>query len=194
MKADVYTVFLGTNDWWGGRPLGIMDDYSNNTGTGSVFGAFRIIIDKIRQLNPDAKVILITPMQRGDLVYLLNPTNNAYGSYKEKNGQSLEQFANAVIAIGKSEHIPVVDLYHEKQLGQKRLVNFKRLKDPATGNYENYRYPRYTQIPFDPQNDEYPYPPAAINITYDGLHPSDKGNEVIAAKLVKAFRKMGIGY
>src|SRR5690349_19405578 len=21
IKADIYTVFLGTNDWWGGRPL-----------------------------------------------------------------------------------------------------------------------------------------------------------------------------
>ena len=191
VKADVYTVFLGTNDWWGGRPVGRIDDYKNNTGINSVFGSFRIIIDKIHQLNQEAKVVLITPMQRSDFVYLLNATNNAYGSYKTKNEQSLEAFANAVITIGKMENIPVIDLYHDRKLDVKRLVNFKRLKNPVTGKYKNYRYPQFTQIPFDPKNDEYPYPPAAINITYDGLHPSDKGNEIIAKKIIKMFRQAG---
>jgi lysophospholipase L1-like esterase len=192
VKADIYTVFLGTNDWWGGRPVGSVDDYKNNTGAGSLFGSFRIIINKIRQLNQEAKIILITPMQRNDFVYLLNAANNAYGSYKTRNGQSLEAFANAVIAIGKMENIPVVDLYHDPRLNVKHMVNFKRLKNPRTGKYVNYRYPKFTKIPFDPKNDEYPYPPAAVNITYDGLHPSDKGNEIIAEKLIKAMKQVGI--
>lgn len=191
VKADVYTVFLGTNDWWGGRPVGSIDDYKNNTGANSVSGSFRIIIDKIRQLNPEAKIVLITPMQRNDFVYLLNASNNAHGSYKSRNGQSLEAFANAVIAIGKLENIPVIDLYHDRRLGLKYMVNFKRLKNPNTGEYVNYRYPKFIDIPFDPKNDEYPYPPAAINITYDGLHPSDKGNEIIAEKVVKTFKQIG---
>jgi len=191
-KADVYTIFLGTNDWWAGRPAGSIDDYKNNTGTGSLFGSFRIIIDKIRQLNQEAKIILITPMQRTDFVYLFKATNNAYGSYKTKNGQSLEEFANAVITIGKMENLPVVDLYHDPQLKLKHLVKFKRLKDPRTGKYKNYHYPKFTKIPFDPEHDEYPYPPAAINLTYDGLHPSDKGNEIIAKKLIKTLKEAGV--
>jgi lysophospholipase L1-like esterase len=191
VKADVYTVFLGTNDWWGGRPVGSIDDYKNNTGVNSAFGSFRIIINKIRQLNKEAKIVLITPMQRNDFVYLFNATNNAYGSYKTKNGQSLEAFVNAVIAIGKIENIPVIDLYHDPLLDLKNLVNFKRLKNLRTGKYENYHYPQFTQIPFDPKN-EYPYPPAAANMTYDGLHPSDKGNEIIAKKLIKTFRQIGL--
>jgi len=192
VKADIYTIFLGTNDWWGGRPVGSIDDYKNNTGTGSLFGSFRIIIDKIRQLNPEAKIILITPMQRSDFVYLFKATNNAYGSYKTKNGQSLEAFANAVITIGKTENIPVVDLYHDERLNLKHLVNFKRLKNPHTGEYKNYHYPKFTQIPFDPEKDEYPYPPDAVNVTYDGLHPSDKGNEIIAEKLIKTLKQVGV--
>lgn len=192
VKADVYTVFLGTNDWWGGRPVGSIDDYKNNTGTNSVFGSFRIIIDKLRQLNQEAQIVLITPMQRNDFVYLLNATNNAHGSYKTKNGQSLEAFANAVITIGKIENIPVIDLYHDSRLNLKHMVNFKRLKNPRNGKYVNYRYPKFTKIPFDPKNDEYPYPPAAVNITYDGLHPSDKGNEIIAKKVIHTFRQVGL--
>lgn len=192
VKADVYTVFLGTNDWWAGRPAGSIDDYKNNTGTNSVSGSFRIIIDKIRQLNQDAKIVLITPMQRNDFVYLFDGTNNAHGSYKPKDGQSLEVFANAVIAIGKIENIPVIDLYHDPLLNLKHMVRFKRLKNPRTGKYVNYRYPTFTTIPFDPKNDEYPYPPKAANITYDGLHPSDKGNEIIAKMIINRFRQVGV--
>lgn len=192
-KADVYTVFLGTNDWWGGRPVGSIDDYRNNGGTSSVFGSFRIIIDKLRQLNPAAKIVLITPLQRNDFVYLRNFENNAYGSYKPKNGQSLEAFANAIISIGKLEQLPVIDLYHERRLGIKHLVNFKRLKDTTTGKYVNYRYPAFTGIPFNPKTDAYPYPAEAVNITYDGLHPSDKGNAIIAEKVVKVFRRLELG-
>ena len=109
VKADVYSVFLGTNDWWGSRPVGTMADYENNTGFGTLYGSFRIIINKFRSLNPDAKIILITPLQRVDFVYIANFKNNAYGSYKDKKGQYLEQFADAIKAIGKREKLPVVD-------------------------------------------------------------------------------------
>jgi len=62
VKADVYSVFLGTNDWWQGRPLGAFADYQNNTGNNTVYGSFRIIINKLRSLNAAARVILITPI------------------------------------------------------------------------------------------------------------------------------------
>ena len=193
VKSDVYSIFLGTNDWWGGKPLGRLADYRNRTGSGTVNGSFRIIIDKLRSLNPAARIILITPMQRGDFVYLTNFKNNAYGSYKPKNGQTLESFAQAIDSIGRFEQLPVIDLYHTKSLAVKKLVKFKRLKDPQTGAYHNYPYPTYTTIPFTPETDEYPYPPDAINMTYDGLHPSNKGNAVISKQLVKVMKGYVVG-
>ncbi|MES2648888.1 MAG: SGNH/GDSL hydrolase family protein [Bacteroidota bacterium] len=188
VKADIFSVFLGTNDWWSGQPLGTLQDYQNQTGYKTVFGSYRIIVDKIRSLNNAAKIILITPMQRGDFVYFDNYKNNAHGSYKEKNGQALEQFANAVISIATYENFAVVDLYHKKQLSVKHLVKYKYLKDPQTGVYKNFTYPAYTKIPFNADSDKYPYPPAAIDITYDGLHPSDKGNAIIASMLVAIMK------
>lgn len=188
-KADVYSVFLGTNDWWQGRPVGTMADYQNNTGKATLYGAYRIIINKLRSLNNAAKIILITPMQRVDFVYLANMKNNAWGSYKDRNGQSLNQFAEAIKAIARLEHFPLVDLYHKNSLKHKKLVKFKRLKDPQTGVYKNYRYPSFIGVPFNPGTDEYPYPTGAIDITYDGLHPSDKGYVVIAGMLVKIMKK-----
>jgi lysophospholipase L1-like esterase len=113
VKADVYSIFLGTNDWWAGRPLGTFKDYQNNTGNSTVYGSFRIIIDKLRRLNKNAKVIVITPMQRADFVYIMDAKNNAYGSYKEKNGQYLAQFADAINIIREYEHFDVVDLYYK---------------------------------------------------------------------------------
>lgn len=188
-NADVYTIFLGTNDWWQGRPIGELKDYGNNTRNNTVYGSFRIIIDKIRAINPAAKIVLMTPMQRVDFVYLFNLKNNAYGSYKEKNGQSLEAFANAILAIGKSEQFPVVDLYHEKKLSLDKLVKFKRVKD-STGVYKDLPYPAFVGVPFNPETDAHPYPPESVAMTFDGLHPSDAGNAVIAEKLAKALKKL----
>ena len=188
-KADVYSIFLGTNDWWRGRPLGYLTDYQNNTGNGTMYGSFRIITNKLRSLNNNATIILITPMQRADFIYINDMKNNAYGSYKVKDGQSLEQFARAIDSIGNFEHFEVIDLYHNKEMKLKNLVKYKRLKDPKSGAYKNYSYPDFIDIPFHPESDEYPYPVDAINVTYDGLHPSDKGYVIIADLLVKVMRK-----
>ncbi|MDB5120330.1 MAG: lipolytic protein family [Sphingobacteriales bacterium] len=188
VKADIYSVFLGTNDWWAGRVLGTFNDYKNNTGNNTVFGSYRIIINKIRSLNGNAKIILITPMQRVDFVYINDLKNNAFGSYKDKNGQSLFMFADAIKEIAKHEHFDVVDLFNNTRMKINHLVKYKRVKDPQTGSYKNYKYPNFIGIPFNPETDNYPYPPEAENITFDGLHPSDKGYKIIANKLVKILK------
>jgi len=188
-RADVYSIFLSTNDWWGAKPLGTWEDYLNNAGPTTVHGAFRVMRDKIKILNPDAKIVFITPLQRVDFVYIKNFKNNAYGSYKPKNGQNLEDFANAIVKIAHYENCPVVDLYHMKSLAHKKLVKFKRLKDPATGAYRNFSYPDFIDVPFNPATDEYPYPMESIAMTYDGLHPSDAGNTEISNALVKILKR-----
>ena len=188
-RADIYSVFLGTNDWWRGQPIGTVNDYESKTGSETLFGSFRIIIDKLRSLNREAQIILITPLQRGDFVALTDMKNNAYGSYKTKNDQSLEQFADALVTIARKENLVIVDLYHKSGITQENMVKFKRLKDPSTGLYKNFTYPEYKNISFDPASDEYPYPPEAIDMTYDGLHPSDKGYEVIASMILNVIRK-----
>jgi lysophospholipase L1-like esterase len=187
--GDIYTVFLGTNDWWHGVPVGSWDDYRNGTGDSTVYGSFRVLINKLRSLNPAAPIVLITPMPRADFVYINNYKNNAWGSYKAKELQTLEQVADAVREIARQENLRCVDLYHDRRLAIPRLVHYKRLKNPQTGAYTDYSYPAYTAIPFDPATDEYPYPEEAIGMTFDGLHPSDQGNIEIARKVAKALKK-----
>ncbi len=187
-KADYYSIFLGTNDWWAGNASGELSDYVNQTGTQTVAGAFRVIINYLKEQNPDARLILITPMPRTDFVYLDNFKNQAYGSYQPKNGQELEKIVSVIRSIGFYEKIEVVNLFDRPELAIDRLVNFKYLKNPETGRYEEYGYPEYKDIPFDPEKDEYPYPPEAVNMTYDGLHPSDKGNELISSLLMEKLK------
>ncbi len=194
IKTDLYSVFLGTNDWWQGLPTGTLSDYKNNSGLNTTCGAYRIIINKIRVLNPAAKIILITPMQRGDFVYIHDAHNNAWGSYKPKNNQSLSGFADAVNAIGAYEHFPVVDLYYKSGIRTVNAVKFKRLKDSVTGAYSDYTYPNYIGIPFNPEKDQYPYPPEAIDYTYDGLHPSDKGYQTIANMLIPILKTYAVSF
>jgi lysophospholipase L1-like esterase len=188
--GDVYTVFLGTNDWWHSHRIGAWADYRDSTGDSTIYGCMRVLLDKIRSLNKDAAIILITPMPRADFVYIRNPANNAYGSYKDKDGQTLEAVAAAMMDIGRRERLVTVDLYHVKELAVPHLVHFKRLKDTATGVYRDYPYPEYIGVLFHPGVDEYPYPVEAMDMTYDGLHPSDKGHRVIAERLVKVMKKL----
>ncbi len=190
VKSDIYSVFLGTNDWWTCLPLGAISDYENNTGNQTVYGSYRTIIDKIRSLNSDAIIILITPLHRTDFVDLNNPSFFIHGDYApNKDGAYLSQYAEAIKAIAAAEHCQLVDLYNKSGITDKNAVNYSRLRDPHTNQYKNYTYPEYTAIPYHPATDDYPYPPEAMNFVYDGLHPSDKGHQLIADMLVKVMKK-----
>jgi lysophospholipase L1-like esterase len=92
--------------------------------------------------------------------------------------------------IARHENLRCIDLYHDRRLAIPRLIHYKRLKDPQTGAYRDYSYPAYTAIPFDPATDEYPYPEEAIDMTFDGLHPSDKGNIEIAKRVTKTLKRI----
>jgi lysophospholipase L1-like esterase len=190
-KADIYTILLGTNDWWTCLSIGTLNDYTNNTGNGTVYGAYRTIINKIHSLNSDAKIILLTPMQRTDFVDVNDSTSIIYGCYKaNKTGHFLSEYADAIKSIAKAENFKLVDLYNKSGITIQNAVKFRRLRDPKTGVYKNYTYPDYVGVPYDPRKDDYPYPLDAIDMTYDGLHPSNKGHQVIADMLVEVMKKM----
>ena len=188
--AEIYSIFLGTNDWGRGNRIGsLTQNYLGNTGSNTFYGAYRLLIDHIKQINSDAIIILITPMQRGDFVYHLNMMNHAHGSYRKSNGQLLSSFADAVIQLSNHESFHLVDLYNHVNLTIRDMVHFKRCKNLQTGVYTDLPYPAYVDVPFDPMNDLYPYPEPAGHMTYDGLHPSDLGNSIIAKLIVSVLEK-----
>lgn len=60
-KADYYTIEHGINDWGHSTPVGTIDDYINNTKNGTFAAIYRQLIEKIFEVNPNAKVVLCTP-------------------------------------------------------------------------------------------------------------------------------------
>ena len=186
-KADFYTILLGTNDWHHHIPVGGTEDFKHAQ-KGTILGNLGDLVKRIREKASDAPVIIMNPVERGDFVCIDDPENNARGSYAPDGGQMLAAIADQIFLECRGEKIYPVDLHKRCGFLQENVVHFKRVK--KDGRYQNLPYPDYVDVPYDPLNDEYPYPPEAVHMTYDGLHPSDEGSEVIAQILAETINKI----
>ncbi len=181
-KADLYTVILGTNDWRQLVPIGTVDDMREAV-PGTILGNLGVLIKRMRTASPCARIIVCTPVERGDFVYINDPNNNAHNSaLPEENGVYLREIAAAIREACQALDIECVDLHEESGFTVENVVRFKHVKTPD--GYRDLPWPDYAEYPFDPA-DEYPYPAEAIGLTYDGLHPSDEGNQRIADLLAE---------
>ena len=107
-EADYYSIEHGINDWGHSTPVGTIDDYINNTGNNTFAGAYRLLIDNIYSLNPDAKIVLCTPRKGyGFGGYL--PAH----WYDAQNGIYLKEYADMVKQIAEYESLPVADFFNE---------------------------------------------------------------------------------
>lgn len=186
-EADVYTILLGTNDWHAGIPLGSDSDFTEQR-KGTILGNLSVILANIRGKNPEAQIVVMNPVERGDFVYLLDPLNNAHGSYAEDQGRWLADVAEGIYTVCRAHGIEAVNLHDLCGFTPENVVKFKRVKTKE--GYRNLPYPDYVGLPINYEEDEYPYPVEAANLTYDGLHPSDIGNQVIAEIFAAALEKV----
>ncbi len=116
-KADYYTIEHGINDWGTSQPVGTIDDYINNANNGTFAAAYRKIVDRIFELNPEAKVVLCTPRKAyGFDGYLPNHW------YDPKNGIYMKEYADLVRQIAAYESFPLADFFNECA-GQRNLSN-----------------------------------------------------------------------
>lgn len=188
VKADFYTILLGTNDWFSKHtPLG--DELSfKEKRTGSILGNLGCIISRIRQVAKKAPIVVMNPVERGDFVYIFDHFNNAHGSYKPENGLFLSEVSKEIYRVVEGEEIYKIDLHGRSGFTPENAVHFKRLN--VNGKMTDIPYPDYTMLPYDPKEEEYPYPKEAIYMTYDGLHPSDDGNEILASLLANELNSI----
>ena len=107
VPAGLYTIEHGINDWGGRTPPGTMDDYKNDTGTGTFAGGYRKVVNAIRAANPDAVVILCTP-RKG---YGFNGFLPARCDAQQPNGYFLKDYADLVRNIAAYEKFPLADFY-----------------------------------------------------------------------------------
>lgn len=176
-EADLYTVLLGTNDWHQGIPMGSDTDFKSRNAE-TILGTLGILLDHIGEAAPKARIIVGNPVERTDFVYLWDPENNARGSYAPERGQTLSALSLAIIKCCETENVSTVNCHDLSGFTPENAVLFKRVK--RGDQVEDLPYPDYAGIPFSPKEDPYPYPPEAACMTYDGLHPTDKGCEILA--------------
>ena len=185
--ADLYTVLLGTNDWRRGVPLGKEDDFMEMI-PGTILGNLGCLISSIRKKAPAAHIIIMTPVERGDYVSIGDGKLHITGSYRPQAGQRLCDIADAIAQTAGKSGIWVVDLHGNAGFTVENSVRFKRLRE--TSGYRDYVYPDYVDVPYDCNCDVYPSPVEAMGMTYDGLHPSDQGNEAIARMLAEKMNEV----
>ena len=185
--ADFYTILLGTNDWFSRRtPLGSEADFQNGN-SGSILGNLRLLIDCIRSVSPESPIFVMNPVERGEFVYLFDSLNHAHGSDRPENGLWLKDVARQIFTCVRGKNIVPIDLHTRCGFTPENAVHFKRvLRD---GKTVDLTYEDYCHAPeFNPDTDPYPYPEEAIYMTYDGLHPSDEGAQIIAEILSSEIR------
>lgn len=185
--AEVYTVLLGTNDWHQGIPMGTTEDFLS-AAKGTILGNLGDLVKRIYAVNAQAKVLLCTPIARTDFIYLFDPYNNAQGSYAPEHGQNLADVAHGICAACAAASLPCINLFDTSGVTPENAVKFKQVR--TAQGVRDLPYPDYVGLPFDPASDPYPYPPEAHALTYDGLHPTDEGNEILATLIADALKKL----
>ena len=125
-SVDIITIWAGTNDWSYGKLLG---SFSDEIGHGQKYiPTLRYMIEYICKNRPMSKLFLITPHQRFCNSPAGSPntdyTLDEKGNYKNVNGDTLEDFANAIIEVGKYYSIPVIDLNHKGIVNKINYSNY----------------------------------------------------------------------
>lgn len=109
--ADLISVFGGTNDYGGNRPLGTMadarKDYEEASGKSFYYDVF-YVLNAIFTLKPDAQVVFSTPLKRGNVAgqTVVYPAANGVGV-------KFEQYVQAIKEVCSLFSVPVCDLFNE---------------------------------------------------------------------------------
>lgn len=156
--ADLVIVKGGTNDF-GGTALGDINDKKNTT----YIGALRILMDGLIEKYPNSQIVFLTPIKRCDGGQTVE-TKNGFGN-------TLNDYANAVVQLGELYGIPTVNIYTPEELDFTSNVISK------AGHDENGQW-HDTKC----EDDRMP----------DGLHPSGKGHKIIADYLLEKLEELGV--
>ena len=110
-EAELVTLAFGINDWKGDQKLGTMDDDIAVGGT--FYSNMRYCIEKIQKDNPDAEIVVISPMNC--CRYGLAEKNWALG-YKFYKSKTLEDIYNAMAEVCAYYKLPLIDLTHNEEI------------------------------------------------------------------------------
>ncbi|MFI3623152.1 SGNH/GDSL hydrolase family protein [Vagococcus fluvialis] len=93
-NADIVTLFGGTNDIGVGTHLGKIDSQDPN----ETFGALNLLIDFLKEKNPNGKIYLFTPL---------------YSSKENRSEKDMNELVKGFEEIARIKDIKCIDMYHE---------------------------------------------------------------------------------
>ena len=157
-NADLIIVKGGTNDW-GSTDAGNMTTRATSTYAGSL----RVLMEGLIDKYPDKQIVFYTPIKRCEGGQ--NPAS------KNRFGNTLNDFANTVVEIGKIYNIPVINLYTPEELDFT-----SKLISPAGHDASGKWHDAVCESDLMP----------------DGLHPSGKGHTVIASYTLEKLQELGV--
>jgi len=116
--ADLIVIFMGTNDFGHGTPLGTINDSSD----GSFYGALNEIIPGVQAVHPNSQLVVVTPMHRVGFNSSAmtggrdDVPNKPYGKPEGTTGATLAQYVDAIKNICEKYNVYVIDLFNEEAL------------------------------------------------------------------------------
>lgn len=100
--ADIVVVFGGTNDFGAGdAAFGTMADRTNDT----FYGACHLLVQKIYEKYPNARVVLMTPLHR------LSEDETLYNELGVRRVGPLSMYVQAIRDVAEFYGLPLVDLF-----------------------------------------------------------------------------------
>lgn len=111
---DIILIRAGSNDYSHDVEIGTAD----STDTSTFYGAYSYVLRKIRSEAPDAKIVMVTPTEKG--IYKRNSTIYAY-SYQNDAGYTLEDYREAILNLASEYGCYVYDMKDCKYMTKENL-------------------------------------------------------------------------
>jgi lysophospholipase L1-like esterase len=183
-NGDLYTIFLGTNDYGFAETLGTKADYLNdtfivgNSATKTVYGGIRKLVDYVTSTattTKNKKIVFITPMGFGAYAGYGTVTSTwQYGTDNEiierpnSKGWVMSELVTAIQFAADQIGAYVIDLYGQKGIAQRNRLNIG-LTLNGSSNPEVYQ-----------------------TILGDNLHPNTEGHRWLGNFLAHELEKIFI--
>ena len=111
LEAEVIFVFGGTNDYGSSANVGVPLGQKGDTTVDTFYGALDVLIKALQTRHKDADLYFMTPIQRDDAKWGYPTTTPV-----NKEGNTLEDYRDAVVEMCDSYSLKYIDLYNVEGL------------------------------------------------------------------------------
>ena len=141
---DVMVVMAGVNDWTQDRSIGTINDVNTDdqSFTGTFYGGLNKMLNKLTTKWPARRFVFVTPTY----VYLNDSSKFFNGTGLgdvNSNGNTMRDFADAMIAACKKWNVPCIDLLSQIGWNKNNISTYVKNDATTVGTetYANYSHP-----------------------------------------------------